>query len=89
VSAASTTPAARTRVAELAAQRTDRDPDGVGERVRVLVPHLLQQCLRADHVATRREQLFEHPELLRRQVQQASAALHRTPRRVEHDAGGA
>ena len=39
------------RVAELAAQVHHRHPDGVGERVGVLVPHPFQQLLGADHGA--------------------------------------
>ena len=44
------------RVAQLAAQRHHGHPDGVGERVGVLVPGLLQQLLGADHPAAGAQQ---------------------------------
>src|ERR1700737_4343649 len=50
--------------AEAFAQRRDRDPHGVAERVCVLIPRPLQELFGADDTAFGSDQDFEHGELL-------------------------
>ena len=75
------------RLAELAAQRHDRDADGVGERVGVLVPHPLEQLLGADDATVGGHQHLEHAELLAGEVQVAPGADGHPAPGVERDVG--
>src|SRR5690606_9346804 len=68
---------------QLRAQSHHRDPNGGGERIRVLVPHPFQQLLGADHRATRGQQHLQHPELLAGQLDLPPRTTHRSAGRVE------
>ena len=54
---------------QLAAQRADRDPHGVGERIGVLVPHVLEQRLLGQHLAGVGHEVAQEGELLGREVE--------------------
>ncbi len=55
------------RLAEFGPQSADRDLDGVGERIRLLIPHVLEQLLGGHDPPLRGQEHFEHAELLVRQ----------------------
>ena len=74
-------------VAELAPQVHHRHADGVGERVDVLVPHALEQRLRAHDGAVGAQQHVQHAELLRAQRHRAPVARDLVARRVQAHAG--
>jgi len=60
------------RFAQLAAQPPDGDRDGVGERIGLLVPDLLEQGFGAQEGRARAQQRLEHPEFLDRQIERTS-----------------
>src|SRR5687767_10371589 len=71
-------------IAELGPQPADRDLDGVGERIRLLVPDALKQLLGGHEPALRGQQQLEDTKLL-----VGEPKLHVTPpnlplRRVQH-----
>jgi hypothetical protein len=72
--------------AEALAQGRDRDADGVGERVGVLVPGPFQQVLRADDPALGGEEHLQHRELLAGERDVTSVAEHLPAERVEPQA---
>ena len=74
------------RFAEALAQRRDRDADGVGERVRVLVPRPLQQLFGADDTALGGDEHLEHRELLAGQRDVAAVAVDLAAERIEPQA---
>src|SRR5580704_15553289 len=71
------------RLAELAAQAADGDRDGVGERVDLLVPDLLEEGFGAEEGGAGAQQRLEHAELLDRQVQRAPVPDGCAAQRVE------
>ena len=73
------------RFSELAAQAADRDADGVGERVGVLIPGLLEQSFCAERAGAGPEQRFEHGELFGGEVELSAVAGGGTGERVELD----
>ena len=75
------------RLAQLPAERHDRDPDDVGERVDVLVPGLFQQLLGGHDGATAPEQFGENREFLVPQRQRPAISRGLLAGRVEPDAG--
>src|SRR5215831_8958822 len=77
------------RVAELAPQAADGHRDGVGERVGVFVPDLLEQVLGAEVRGAGAQQRLQNSELLDGKVKQPPVAGSRAADRVELDAGGA
>src|SRR4051812_25636445 len=68
---------------ELAAQRSDGDADGVGQRIRVLVPHVLEEPFLAEHLAGVSHEVPKQGELLGREVEEPSSAGGLEARRVE------
>ena len=56
------------RCGQFSAQIGDRDPDGVGERVGVLIPNVFQQPLGAVNLAWMEQEPAQQGELLDRQV---------------------
>ncbi len=71
---------------ELAAQVADRHPHRVRERVRVLVPHVLEQALRAVHLVRVEEEPAQQRVLLRVEVDGDGAVAHLLAGSVEHEA---
>src|SRR5689334_19315166 len=72
---------------ELAAKTADRDGDGVGERVGVLVPDLFEEFFRAEEGGAGAEEGFEEAEFLDRQVDVPAVTGDRAACRVEFDPG--
>jgi hypothetical protein len=52
------------RLAEFPSQPGDRDPDGLGEGVGVLIPRLREEILGAERTRTGAQERFENRELL-------------------------
>src|SRR4051812_44637981 len=75
------------RLAEALAQGGNGDADGVGERVRVLVPGPFQKFLGADHTALGGHQYFEDGELLTGEPHVPAVAVDLTPERIQAQAG--
>ena len=73
------------RFSELASQSADRDADGVGERVGVLIPGLLEQSLCAERARAGPEQRFEDSELLGGEVKLSPISSGGAAERVELD----
>ena len=69
-------------------ESADRDPDGVGERVDVLVPGLLEQSFGAERGGAGSEQRFEDGALLGGEVELPSVAGDGASERVELDSAG-
>src|SRR3954462_11454774 len=68
---------------EALAQPRDRDADGVGERVCVLVPCSLQELLSADDAPFGRDENLEHRELLAGQRDVAAVTVDLSAERVQ------
>src|ERR671935_251129 len=73
--------------AEALAQRRHGDADGVGERIRVLVPRSREQGFGADDAAFGLHEDFEHGELLAGQRDIATVAVDLAAERVQPQAG--
>lgn len=76
-----------TGLTELAAQGHHGDAHDVGERVRVLVPRLLQELFRGDDGTLAAQQHLQDGELLGRELDFLAVAEHLSAVRVELDAG--
>src|SRR5258708_38758152 len=57
------------RLSELASQPADGDLHGLGERIRVLIPHFLKEGLRAEGSWCRLHECRQHGDLFRRQIE--------------------
>ena len=75
------------RFSELASQSADRDLDGVGERVDVLVPYLGEEVLGAEDGVLGAHQGFEYRELFGGEVEPSSVAGGGVVQGVEFDPG--
>src|SRR5258708_8403043 len=73
------------RLSELAPQPADRDLHSLGERIRVLVPHLLKEVLRAECSRCRPHEGLQHGELFDRQIELLPLTCHDVSQGVELD----
>src|SRR5450432_2594843 len=69
-------------VVDLAAHAADIDVDDVGGRIEMEIPHVLQQHGAGDDLALVANQIFEHLEFPRQQLDVAAAAAHRARHQV-------
>jgi hypothetical protein len=75
-------------LSELAPQSANRDLDGLGEGVGVLVPDLFQEPLGAEHARRGAQEGLEHSELLDRELDPVAVPCDRAPEPVELDSAG-